>query len=367
MIDAVCFVTQAPLARLTPPQRYIFDSILSIFGHDIKDNIYVLITFADGNEPPIKAALAAANVPFQKSFKFNNSALFADSKNEEEAKFGNLFWKMGQDSLRIFFDEMKLVESRSLHLTAEVLSVRQHLQAAVQGLKPQIDEGMNQLNNIRQEIDVLDRHKADIACNKNFTYEVNEIKMKRKDLKPGKYVTNCLVCSRTCHYPCRIWDDDKKMKCSAMDDGECTVCPKGCAWDEHVNNDFRIVTYSEKVKKTYEELKSKYENAQAQEKKQICVLQKLKLEFSSLYKRVQTMISNVRCYINKLNEIALRPNPLTDIDYIDLLIESEKSEKKYGWQERVKIFHRLREEAELVAKTKEEDFKPWDVNVNEFL
>jgi hypothetical protein len=43
-LDAVCFVTQAPLARLTPPQRYIFDAILSVFGQDIASNIYVLIT-----------------------------------------------------------------------------------------------------------------------------------------------------------------------------------------------------------------------------------------------------------------------------------------------------------------------------------
>ncbi len=34
-IDAVCFVVQASLARLTHTQKYIFDSILSIFGKDI--------------------------------------------------------------------------------------------------------------------------------------------------------------------------------------------------------------------------------------------------------------------------------------------------------------------------------------------
>ena len=46
------------------------------------------------------------------------------------------------------------------------------------------------------------------------------------------------------------------------------------------------------------------------------------------------MVSDVRGYINKLNAIALRPNPLSDLDYIDLLIESEKNEQKYGWEQR---------------------------------
>ncbi|KTF92594.1 hypothetical protein cypCar_00026626 [Cyprinus carpio] len=37
-IDAVCFVVQASLARLTHTQKYVFDSILSIFGKDIAEN-----------------------------------------------------------------------------------------------------------------------------------------------------------------------------------------------------------------------------------------------------------------------------------------------------------------------------------------
>ncbi|KAF3857737.1 hypothetical protein F7725_010938 [Dissostichus mawsoni] len=35
-IDAVCFVAQASLARLTPTQQYVFDSVLSIFGKDVE-------------------------------------------------------------------------------------------------------------------------------------------------------------------------------------------------------------------------------------------------------------------------------------------------------------------------------------------
>uniref|UniRef100_A0A8C7PI45 AIG1-type G domain-containing protein n=1 Tax=Oncorhynchus mykiss TaxID=8022 RepID=A0A8C7PI45_ONCMY len=47
-IDAVCFVVQASLVRLSPSQRYIFDSILSIFGKDVAENILMLVTFVDG-------------------------------------------------------------------------------------------------------------------------------------------------------------------------------------------------------------------------------------------------------------------------------------------------------------------------------
>lgn len=81
------------------------------------------------------------------------------------------------------------------------------------------------------------------------------------------------------------------------------------------------------VKKTYEELKRKYEIAQQEEQKHRSVLGEVKNAFSSLGSKVKKMVHDVRGYLNKLNEIALRPNPLSDIDYIDLLIESEKNEE----------------------------------------
>ncbi|XP_062894940.1 uncharacterized protein LOC134341108 [Mobula hypostoma] len=84
-IHAVCFVVQASLARLTHTQKYIFDSILSVFGKDIAENIQILVTFADGKHPTVLEALNAAEVPCPKDkngvpvhFKFNNSVMFAN-------------------------------------------------------------------------------------------------------------------------------------------------------------------------------------------------------------------------------------------------------------------------------------------------
>ncbi|XP_072574553.1 uncharacterized protein [Paramormyrops kingsleyae] len=111
-IDAVCFVTQASLARLTHAQKYVFDSILSIFGKDIADNIQMLVTFADGQKPPVLEAINVSVIPCPRKengipvhFKFNNSALFADNshsvyvknsddENEEDGddNFDKMFW-----------------------------------------------------------------------------------------------------------------------------------------------------------------------------------------------------------------------------------------------------------------------------------
>ena len=52
-LHAVGFVVQSSQARLTPTQKYVFSAILSIFGKDIAGNIFLMTTFADGNEPQV--------------------------------------------------------------------------------------------------------------------------------------------------------------------------------------------------------------------------------------------------------------------------------------------------------------------------
>ena len=76
ILHGIGFVAQASLARLSPSQKYIFDSILSIYGRDVASNIFMMTTFADGQDPPVMDAIAEAKIPHQKYFKFNNSALF---------------------------------------------------------------------------------------------------------------------------------------------------------------------------------------------------------------------------------------------------------------------------------------------------
>jgi hypothetical protein len=54
-------------------------------------------------------------------------------------------------------------------------------------------------------------------------------------------------------------------------------------------------------------------------------------------------VDNARSYINRLGQIAARPNPLSNVDYIDLLIQSEEQEHKVGWEGRVRYLRGLRE------------------------
>nr|XP_024655084.1 uncharacterized protein LOC112430827 [Maylandia zebra] len=225
-IDAVCFVAEASLPRLTAAQKYVFDSVLSIFGNNVEENIWILVTCADGQHPPVLEAINALKVPCPKTqdglpyhFNFNNSALFAQNESFERVsrsdvgkggRFDQMFWEMGTESMKRFFAALNLLETKSLTLTKEVLTERKQLEITVENLQEQVKLRLAKIEEINETSERLKEHQAEISRNENFEFEVTVPKIIQKSILGKKeYVTNCSECGVTCHYPCQIPDDAK--------------------------------------------------------------------------------------------------------------------------------------------------------------
>ncbi|PFX22219.1 Stonustoxin subunit alpha [Stylophora pistillata] len=353
-LDGIGFVTQASLARLTPPQEYIFDSVLSIFGNDVSKNIFMMLTFADGQHPPVLDAIKKANIPCDKYFKFNNSALFAENTETEEG-FDAMFWKMGFRSFQNFFTQFAKSESVSLRLTKEVLKERDQLQNLFERLNPQITMGLNKIEEMRQEELILQYHEKEIETNKEFVYTVDVTKPHQVDLKgTGRHTTTCLRCNYTCHKDCAIADDREKRGCLAMDgSGNCTVCTVKCNWSEHRNLPYLIEFETVTETRTSDDLKKKYETAVSGKSKVQGMIAQLEDFLQDVHSRVMTMIYQAQQSLYRLDEIALKPNPLTQVQYLELLIESEKNEAKPGWRQRVEYYEEAKRQAEILSKVKD--------------
>ena len=354
-LHGIGFVTQAPLVRLTPTQRYVFDSILAVFGKDVADNIFLMVTFSDGMQPPVLDAIKAANVPFKNCyFKFNNSALFA-GKTKTEDDFNKMFWRMGQTSFEQLFEQLSKAQCQSLQLSREVLQEREHLEVTIHGLLKHVCARLSKMDEIRKIIQILENFEADIIANREFTREVAVPKQRKVDLPPGKYTTNCLKCDFTCHLDCQI--SGGLYNCSAMakrgsKDTTCTVCPKKCTWSVHVNNPYIFELYQEIETVTLDKLKAAYDTAMANQKQLEAVMKKLECELEEIDQAVLQNINQARQSLQRLHEIALRPDPLTEVEYIDILIESEKLEARPGWSERVKTLQEVRKQAEILSKVR---------------
>uniref|UniRef100_A0A671US05 Fibronectin type-III domain-containing protein n=1 Tax=Sparus aurata TaxID=8175 RepID=A0A671US05_SPAAU len=299
-VDAVCFVAQVSVARLTPAQIDVFDSVLSIFGKDVAENTRVLVTFADGHLPPVLEAITASGVPCPETedglpvhVKFNNSALFADNKSsaagsmmeedeDEDGNFEQMCWNMGIRSMKRFFDALNVIETKSLTLTKEVLRERQQLENSVGNLHKWVTLGLAKLEEIEQTNEKLKEHQTVMNRTEKVLITHNVIDGDR---------------GYDSAYRCPEW--------------------KKASQDRAHAEEFLV------------KLKSEYDHVQAEVMK--------------------LMESSAKC-LNRLKEIALKPNPLSTPDYVDLLIEGEKSECKPGWKQRVEHLTAVREQAEYMAK-----------------
>ncbi|XP_032090673.1 uncharacterized protein LOC116520539 [Thamnophis elegans] len=143
-VDAICFVAQAFLTHSTHAQKCIFDSMLSMLGKDVKENVHLLITFSDGGTPPVLEALKEADLPCAQDesgtpvyFRFNHSALFVPREHggSHNAAF-EMFLKMSTESMKNFFDLLEMLETKSLTMTMEVLKQHQELKAALRSSPP---------------------------------------------------------------------------------------------------------------------------------------------------------------------------------------------------------------------------------------
>ena len=268
-LDGIGFVTQASLARLTAQQNYVYHSILSVFGSDVYLNIFIMVTFADGQDPPVIAAIEEAKIECSTYYKFNNSALFAcnkhikisDEDENEEENFDEMFWKMGFLFLKKFFKAFYSKIGVSLYLTMEVLRERKQLETTVQALQQQIRAGCAKLEELRQEEIVLQQREAEIATNKDFTYSV-DIEKQRNMVQQINYYLQTV-------------ENDVVFKVEELQRG-----------------------------------------------------------------------------LQRLDKIALKQSPLTQVQHMSLLIEAEKQQANPGFLQRIKIYELAKQEAEILEKAK---------------
>ena len=365
-LDVVGFVTQSSLPRLAPVQRYVFDSILSIFGKNIAENIFMLLTFADGQKPQVLSGLKEANMTYQNCYKFNNSALYvakakeedaddSDDEEDEDDDFDEMFWKMGANNFKKFMTDLEAVQAQSLVLTAEVLEERYVLEVTVSAINENIKRGLKKLEQLKMEQELLKHHQSDIDKNRDFTYETEELEIKSLDLKPGKFATNCMNCYRTCHKKCKHYVN----YCTVIGFwGEtCLICR--CHKSMHERQPFCYVWEPVKVIKTSKELKRRYEEAEGKKLSAKQLIERCSAEFVEVQAETLGLTERARECLTRLNEIALKPNPLSTTDYIDLMIQEEEFMAGPGWKETVHQLEEVKKRANNMKSLTDEGFDPF--------
>ena len=356
IIDAVGVVVPAEDQRLTPTQKYVFESVMSLFGKDIAENIFLFCTFAGpGKKPPgVLKAIDAAKIPYKGYFKFNHDGLF-DFDDDDNGAFTERYYKMGTRSFKSFFEQLDLVEPKSLQLTREVMDERNKLEDALRNIQENILLSINELEKLNKEKKILKQHHEDIKTNKDFTYEIMEQYVETEPLTKGYTAINCKTCNITCLKTKYPWTNASLKDCWLFRDktGEqedamgCTKCPGECQWADHRCENLRYVIKTKRVTKTLEDLRRNYEEARGMKMTAEQIILECAARIEEVREETVKFVRKAKQCIEKLDEIALKPDPLSTEDYIDLMIESEKAKAGEDLAKRIETLMQLKKLAKM--------------------
>ena len=207
----------------------------------------------------------------------------------------------------------------------------------------------------------LKQHETMMRANEDFTVSVTVVKQREVHLEDGLYTTTCSQCNYTCHLHCTISDDSLKHKCASMTwftskkNTTCTICPGKCSWTVHKNTPYRYEFYETEEIQTRKELLKEFQVAESSRNETAALIDNINQRIRKTDDIIEQMLQQARYSLLRLQEIALKPNPMTQAEYIDLLIESEKRECKLGWEDRVKGLEDAKEKALMITKVEKGD------------
>ncbi|KAJ8345899.1 hypothetical protein SKAU_G00300920 [Synaphobranchus kaupii] len=360
-IDAVCFVVMASQSRLTDSQLYIFDAILSLFGKDVENNIMALITFSDGGKPGALEAIEEAGVPCARNkrkqaiyFKFNNVSQKInddsgddDDDDEVDDDYLQRNWEMGVKTMKKFFESLDNMETRSLHMTEEVLMEREQLEISIQSLQDQITAAENLQQMLKQTQDALEKHKEDIDAKKDFEFIVDEpCKIKVDTAVPA---TCCKVCETTCHYPCTLVRVTMLDWCAVMKNNKCTVCAKKCSYEDHIKENKMYKSSTRPVIRKFEKLKEQYERASGEKATKENLEKNLQEDLKNVQSDKKALVDESYQHIISLSKIALKPDSRSTLQHLDFLLERLK---ETGTAEQIQKIEDIKRRAAEVNKLK---------------
>ena len=396
-LDAVGFVVQSALVRLTSSQKYIFNSVLSIFGKDLEKNILFLTTFADGNSPLVLEAIKEAKLPclmdqngspYHQSF--NNGAIYKSPQSANSKRF-LCDWENGMENFQLFFDHLADMPTKSLQMTSEVLEMRKYFEIQMDFMHRDISKQLMKMEELRKTEEQIALNRDKVNANKNFEVQV-PVSKKVKLHVGDKSAMNCTRCEVSCHYPCnpRLWSGfcpaffrsenmvpDMEGAMNVMEAvtllrrepirtlsvvadiviktasnlispiRTCNVCPGNCLVGDHTNENGKWDFKQELEIKTMYDIQKAYQDAMGKKLNAEELLKSLELEVEQLTTKIlKTMEEITRCS-NQLKEKALRGNPITNLEYIQMIIDEEKTNGKPGYEERIKSLEDVLERAKL--------------------
>jgi hypothetical protein len=360
---------QSALVRLTASQKYIFNSVLSIFGEDIGENVRFLVTFADGDEPPVLEAIKKAKLPCRMNStdspchqSFNNCAVFKSKASGKNTKRLHYYWDDAETNFESFFDDLTEMPTQSLEMTRQVLKDRRKLETQLKWVQTAMPNHLSMMVKLRTKEAEVKLQEERVNANQNYKIQVSVYKKVQTPLG-GSRALNCMECETTCHHPC---DPDLPLRlCPAfyasvptllspfalvintIVNNNCEVCTGGCSPSQHRHQNYKWEYKHVTETQTINGMRQNYQDAMEKQSTAEALVEALKEEASQLKYKIMEAKNCITWLHLKLEANALTGNPLATPDYFQEMIDIEGKQKNEGYAERIKSLKQLTDLVQL--------------------
>ena len=347
-LNLIGFVAQSTQQCLSATQRYMLDSLVTIFGKEVMKYISFLLTGANHEDSPLLKSLTQCETNNVNHYKFDESAFFCSNGNVNEvgdhgktprqlanSLLKSSLWYMGLENFGSFFAELDMKE-KSLSSIKKILQERKHNESIKNQLESIIKMYVMTLVETREKILFITNHQAQIEANVNVEVEMEETVINKVELPFGQYATYCNKCCVTC-LVCS--SETKISECEAFSSyynsnrykrTNCAVCPGRCLLNEHCKLPYKEEYVKEIQSTSTEAIKKMYE-----------VKLKKQMTASELIEELKGCdVKYETCLLDCL--ITIRSYNCKPVGCVNQLISKEKKEKRTGFQKRIDSLKKIR-------------------------
>ena len=125
---------------------------------------------------------------------------------------------------------------------------------------------------------------------------------------------------------------------------ECELCK--CPVEVHFTSYDYYETHRGTETITVKERKEKYDIAQSAQINVEKIIKQITHELEKVRKIAYEKLFSIHKCIQRINEISLQPNQITELDYISTLIASENAEQTEGYTIRSEFYQKILQELE---------------------
>ncbi len=380
-LNAVAFVIKASTNRLDPSQKYIYTSVLELFGKNIEENIFLFLPFAEPYQKPLAiSAVEEYKIPYSAYYTFSNGNMFgaetmtADSSNDGDDVefFEKKKWAMGAKGCKEFFTALSSSKSKTLEMTNDVTRYRRNLSSMIKAYTSEIKTGLEKFDALLKAQELFE--KCEQKIDEGFKFSFHVIQTEKVKETCEKRNLNCLKCKLTCDEDCwaflGLFAFLRYFSSMIKYDGTCKRCE--CSFWEHERAYAKYQEIKTVVNQTTEEVTEAYEKAYKKKMTAKQQLEKIRFDIQCCQANILVHVKNIITAKSELNEKALHSDPRSIVDYLDLLIHEEKQKQTVGWEERLRGLESVRKEAETLAQLSDQNkgvdaFQPFKDEINKLL